>query len=142
MTMPEARVAPPVSAPEAERIAKQLYLRDSEVKPLPGEYDDNFHLTSSDGSEFVLKIMHPVRAESFVDMQCRALLHLAERSPRLVLPRVQPAATEELFVRVDVEDGSQRLVWLLTFVPGTMLAKSLPHTERVRSEERRVGKEC
>jgi len=129
--MPEARVAPPVSPSEAERIAKQLYLLDSEAKPLPGEYDDNFHLTSGDGREFVLKVMHPVREESFVDMQCRALVHLAERAPRLLLPRVQPAATEELFVHVDVEDGSQRLVWLLTFVPGTVLAKSLPHTERV-----------
>jgi 4-aminobutyrate aminotransferase-like enzyme/Ser/Thr protein kinase RdoA (MazF antagonist) len=131
MTMPEARVAPPVSTAEAERIARELYLLDSEVKRLPGEYDDNFHLTSSDGREFVLKIMHPVREESFVDMQCCALLHLAERAPRLLLPRVQRAATEELFVHADVGDGSQRLVWMLTFVPGTVLAKSLPHTERV-----------
>ena len=131
MTMPEARVAPPVSTAEAERIAKELYLLDSELKRLPGEYDDNFHLTSSDSREFVLKIMHPVREESFVDMQCRALVHLAERAPRLVLPRVQPAATRELYLHADVQDGSQRLVWLLTFVPGTVLAKSLPHTERV-----------
>jgi 4-aminobutyrate aminotransferase-like enzyme/Ser/Thr protein kinase RdoA (MazF antagonist) len=129
--MPEARVAPPVSTEEAERIARELYLLDSQVKLLPGEYDDNFHLTSSDGREYVLKVMHPVREESFVDMQCRALVHLAERAPHVVLPRVLPAATEELYCRVEVGDGGQRLVWLLTFVPGTVLAKSLPHTERV-----------
>jgi 4-aminobutyrate aminotransferase-like enzyme/Ser/Thr protein kinase RdoA (MazF antagonist) len=129
--MPEARVAPPVSIEEAKRIARELYLLDSEVKRLPGEYDDNFHLTSSDGREYVLKVMHPVREESFVDMQCRALVHLAERAPHVVLPRVLPAATEELYCRVEVGDGGQRLVWLLTFVPGTVLAKSLPHTERV-----------
>jgi 4-aminobutyrate aminotransferase-like enzyme/Ser/Thr protein kinase RdoA (MazF antagonist) len=129
--MPEARVAPPISTLEAERIAKELYLLDGEAKQLPGEYDDNFHLMGGDGREFVLKIMHPVREESFVDMQCRALMHLAEHAPHLVLPRVQAAATEELYSRVDVEDGSQRLVWLLTLVPGTLLAKSLPHTEGV-----------
>ena len=129
--MPEARVAPPVSIEEAERIARELYLLDSQVKLLPGEYDDNFHLTSRDGREYVLKVMHPVREESFVDMQCRALVHLAERAPHVVLPRVLPAATEELYCRVEVGDGGQRLVWLLTFVPGTVLAKSLPHTERV-----------
>jgi 4-aminobutyrate aminotransferase-like enzyme/Ser/Thr protein kinase RdoA (MazF antagonist) len=127
--MPESRVAPPVSAPEAERIAKELYLLDSDVKQLPGEYDDNFHLATRGGREFVLKIMHPAREESFVDMQCRALLHLAERAPHLVLPRVQPAASGELYCRMDVEDGSQRLVWMLAFLPGTVLAKSLPHTE-------------
>jgi len=129
--MPEARVAPPVSIEEAERIARELYLLDSQVKLLPGEYDDNFHLTSRDGREYVLKVMHPVREESFVDMQCRALVHLAERAPHVVLPRVLPAATEELYCRVEVGDGSQRLVWLLTFLPGTVLAKSVPHTERV-----------
>jgi 4-aminobutyrate aminotransferase-like enzyme/Ser/Thr protein kinase RdoA (MazF antagonist) len=127
--MPESRVAPPVSASEAERIAKELYSLDTDVKQLPGEYDDNFHLATSDGHEFVLKIMHPAREESFVDMQCRALLHLAERASHLVLPRVQPAASGELYFRMDVEDGSRRLVWLLTFLPGTVLAKSLPHTE-------------
>jgi 4-aminobutyrate aminotransferase-like enzyme/Ser/Thr protein kinase RdoA (MazF antagonist) len=127
--MPESRVAPPVSAAEAERIAKELYLQDSDVEQFPGEYDDNFHLAGGEGREFVLKIMHPAREESFVDMQCRALLHLAERLPQLLLPRVQPAASGELYCRTGVEDGSQRLVWMLTFLPGTVLAKSLPHTD-------------
>jgi len=97
--MPESRVAPPVSAAEAERIAKELYLQDSDVEQFPGEYDDNFHLAGGEGREFVLKIMHPAREESFVDMQCRALLHLAERLPQLLLPRVQPAASGELYCR-------------------------------------------
>jgi len=127
--MPEARVAPPVSQMEAERIAKELYWLDSDVKQLPGEYDDNFYLSTQDRREFVLKIMHPAREEAFVDMQCRALAHLAERAPHLVLPRVQTVSTGEFFSQVEVEDGSQRLVWLLTFLPGTVLAKSLPHTE-------------
>src|SRR5277367_2232068 len=129
--MPESRVAPPVSTAEAKRIAKELYLLDGDATQLPGEYDDNFHLSTSEGRESVLKIMHPAREESFVDMQCRALLHLAERAPHLVLPRVQPAASGELYSRAHVEDGIQRLVWMLTFLPGTVLAKSQPHTERL-----------
>jgi 4-aminobutyrate aminotransferase-like enzyme/Ser/Thr protein kinase RdoA (MazF antagonist) len=127
--MPESRVVPPVSRLEAERIAKELYLLDSDLKRLPGEYDDNFHLATSEDREFVLKIMHPGREESFVDMQCRALLHLAERAPHLVLPRVQPTASGDSYCHMDLEDGSQRLVWMLTFLPGTVLAKSLPHTD-------------
>src|SRR5277367_3218612 len=127
--MPESRVAPPVSTAEAKRIAKELYLLDGDATQLPGEYDDNFHLSTSEGRESVLKIMHPAREESFVDMQCRALLHLAERAPNMLLPRVQPAASGAPHSLVDVEDGSQRLVWMLTFLPGTVMAKSLPHTE-------------
>ena len=46
MLMPEARVAPPVSALEATRLALALYGADASARPLPGEYDDNFHLVS------------------------------------------------------------------------------------------------
>ena len=66
MLMPEARVAPPVSALEATRLALALYGVDASARPLPGEYDDNFHLVSSDSREFVLKIMHPARERAFV----------------------------------------------------------------------------
>ncbi len=32
------------------------------------------------GSAFVLKVMHPAREESLIDLQCRALQHLAQRA--------------------------------------------------------------
>src|SRR5258706_5310866 len=72
--------------------------------------------------------MHPARERSFIDMQCRALQHLAERAPQLTLPRVRLNRTGEAFAAITGADGSQRLVWLLTFVPGTMLVKARPHS--------------
>ncbi|MGB9436052.1 MAG: phosphotransferase, partial [Candidatus Acidiferrum sp.] len=127
--MPEARVAPPLAAADASRIARDLYGLAAEVRSLPGEYDDNFHLLTSDSRAFVLKIMHPAREESFVDMQCRALTHLAERVPHLALPRVIPTAHGQLFSRVKIEDAITRLVWLLTFLPGTTLVEAKPHSD-------------
>ena len=67
--MPEARVAPPITAVEAARIALDLFGLHATAHFLPGEYDDNFHLQSADGRAFVLKVMHPSREEFFVDMQ-------------------------------------------------------------------------
>ncbi len=128
MIMPEARVAPPVSVQEATRLAHALYGFDATAHPLPGEYDDNFHLVSSDSRQFVLKIMHPARERAFVDMQCRALTHLAQRAPQLSLPRVHPTATGELFSEAQLPDGTRRLIWLLTFLPGTVLARTNPHS--------------
>ena len=128
MIMPEARVAPPVSADEATRVAQALYGFDATAHALPGEYDDNFHLVSSDSRQFVLKIMHPVRERAFVDMQCRALTHLAQRAPHLSLPRVHPTATGEMFAETQLADGTRRLMWLLTFLPGTGLAQTNPHS--------------
>jgi Ser/Thr protein kinase RdoA (MazF antagonist) len=127
MIMPEARVASPVSAGEATRVARALYGFDATAQALPGEYDDNFHLVASDSRQFVLKIMHPAREGAFVDMQCRALAHLAQRAAHLSLSRVQPTAKGELFSETQFPDGTSRFVWLLTFLPGTVLAQVNPH---------------
>jgi 4-aminobutyrate aminotransferase-like enzyme/Ser/Thr protein kinase RdoA (MazF antagonist) len=124
--MPESRVAAPLSCSQAEEFARQIYGLGAVARSLPGEYDDNFRLTAEDELEFVLKIMHPAREPSIVDMQCRALTHLAVRVPHLKLPRIVPTAKGELFTFVRMEDGTQRLIWLLTFLPGTVLANAKP----------------
>ncbi len=132
--IPEARVAQPVTESEAVRLAREIFRLDVSAKSLPGEYDDNFHLTSTQGHDFVLKVMHSARERSFVEMQCSALQHLAKRAPHLSLPRVCPTSGGESFAIATLQDGTKRLVWLLTFVPGTVLAKTNPHTpELLRS---------
>ncbi|HUL32839.1 MAG TPA: aminotransferase class III-fold pyridoxal phosphate-dependent enzyme [Candidatus Eisenbacteria bacterium] len=125
--MPEARVAAPIAPRVAARIAEQLYGLTATIRSLPGEYDDNFHLITLDYNAFVLKVMHPAREDSFVDMQCRALAHLAARAPRLALPRVIPAVSGNLFSRLPVEGADSRLVWMLSYLPGATLAETSPH---------------
>ena len=125
--LPESRVTPPLSPAEAARIALELYSLHADVRPLPGEYDDNFHLTTPEGRAFVLKIMHAARETSFVDMQCRALAHLAGRAPHLALPRAIPNSSGQLFAHVQTADGAGRIVWLLSFLPGVALAEVQPH---------------
>jgi len=124
----EARVAQPTTEAEAVRLARELYGMEATARALPGEYDDNFHLTCADGGAFVLKVMHPARERSFIELQCQALTHLARRAPQLPLPRVTPNRGGELFTSIVSGDGSTRLVWLLTFVNGTVLAEVRPHT--------------
>ena len=154
----EERVGQATTEEEAVRFALELYGLDVSAKALPGEYDDNFHLTTTEkavselrasesalrraaaglidgsaspspcGSAFVLKVMHPAREESLIDMQCRALQHLAQRAPQLNLPRVCLTKSGEAFTTITAADGSSRLVWLLTYVAGTMLADARPHS--------------
>ncbi len=127
----ESRVAHAVSAEEAARLGRELYGLDAAANSLPGEYDDNFYLISSDGREFVLKVMHPARERSFIDLQCRALRHLATRAENILLPRVITSRGGEFFSETTCADGSKRLVWVLTFVPGTVLAEVRPHSEEL-----------
>jgi len=124
----EARVAHPTTEAEAVRLARELYGLQAVARALPGEYDDNFHLTSAGGNAFVLKVMHPARERSFIDLQCQALTHLAQHAPHLPLPRVIPNRSGELFSSIAAGDGATRLVWLLTFVSGRVLAEVRPHT--------------
>ena len=129
--MPEARVAPPLAPAGAARIARELYGIDGAARSLPGEYDDNFLVGSSDSQRFVLKVMHPAREDSFVDMQCRALKHLAARAPHLALPRVISTREGQLYGHSRVEGGASRLVWLLSFLPGHTLATVKPHSSEL-----------
>src|SRR5438874_7849304 len=85
----EARVAHSVTEAEAVRLAREFYGLEAAARALPGEYDDNFRLTCGDARGFVLKVMHPAREQSFIDMQCRALRHLAPCAPQLPLPRLR-----------------------------------------------------
>jgi 4-aminobutyrate aminotransferase-like enzyme/Ser/Thr protein kinase RdoA (MazF antagonist) len=140
----EERAGQATTESEAEQFARELYGLEVHAKALPGEYDDNFHLItklseSADGGpgsagtrpEFVLKVMHPAREPELIDLQCRALQHLAEKSPQLGLARLRPLASGEAFTRVQGSDGLERLVWLLTFVPGRVLAEARPHSKEL-----------
>src|ERR1700687_1259190 len=118
----EERVARPTTEAEAAELARDLYGLAVTAKSLPGEYDDNFHLTAVDKETaengepagFVLKVMHPARERSFIDMQCRALQHLAQRAPQLTLPRVHLNKNGEPFAAIIAGEGSERLIWLLS----------------------------
>ena len=136
----EARVAHRITEAEASRLAREIYGLEASARALPGEYDDNFHLTAAEGRGFVLKAMHPAREQSFIDLQCKALAHLAERAPQLPLPRVAANRSGELFSAIVAPDGSKRLVWLLSFLKGTVLAKVRPHApELLRDLGRFLG---
>lgn len=136
----EARVAHHVTEAEAARLAREVYALEAAAQALPGEYDDNFHLAAAHGRAFVLKVMHPAREPSFIDLQCKALVHLAERAPHLPLPRVLPNRSGKFFSEITAADGSKRLVWLLSFLKGTVLAKVRPHApELLRDLGRFLG---
>jgi 4-aminobutyrate aminotransferase-like enzyme/Ser/Thr protein kinase RdoA (MazF antagonist) len=137
--MREDRVVAPVPVWEAVRLARELYGLEAEARALPGEYDANFHLTTGDGPGFVLKAMHPGRERGLVELQCAALRHLSARAPHLALPRVHPATRGDAVVSAEVGGGT-RLVWMLTYVPGTVLAKARPHSpELLESLGRLLG---
>jgi len=126
----EDGVVAPVTEAEAVRLARELYGLEVAARSLPGECDANFHLTTAEGPGFVLKVMHPAREPGLIELQCAALGHLAERANHLSLPRVRALANGEPFATARL-GGVARLVWMLTFVPGTVLAAARPHSPQL-----------
>jgi 4-aminobutyrate aminotransferase-like enzyme/Ser/Thr protein kinase RdoA (MazF antagonist) len=125
--MLEGRPRAPLSEASASALARDLYGLEVEATALPGEHDDNFHLQAP-GAELVLKVMHPARDRSLVDLQCAMLRHLAMRAPDLALPRVFPTPSGQAIVAARDSAGEARLVWMLTYVAGTPLARARPRS--------------
>ena len=123
----DSRVSNPTTEAEAVALARELYARQVSTQDLPGEYDDNFRLTGADHRQFVLKVMHPARERSFVEMQISALEHLAKNLPHCELPRVIPTSDGQRFATIADTSGRQRVVWMLSYIDARTLAQVTPH---------------
>jgi 4-aminobutyrate aminotransferase-like enzyme/Ser/Thr protein kinase RdoA (MazF antagonist) len=123
----EGRLPAVIDERRASDLSRDLYGFEATARALPGEYDDNFHLFAPDGSQRVLKVMHPARERSLIDLQCAALEHIAARAPDVCLPRVCRGLDGATIARME-EAGVHRLVWMLTYVAGRPLAEARPHT--------------
>jgi 4-aminobutyrate aminotransferase-like enzyme/Ser/Thr protein kinase RdoA (MazF antagonist) len=123
-----------LTADAAEHIAAELYGISARAAALPGEYDNNFRLTVEDGPDYVLKIMHPSRENGLVDLQVRALQHLAARAPGLSLQRVQPACSGEPLSVVEIEPGIMQGVWAVSYLHGRPIAETRPKTTQLLQE--------
>lgn len=109
-----------------DRLLREEYEIAGTCRLLPGEYDLNIRV-DAEAESYLLKIMRSGCDPAFVDMQCRALARLAERAPELPLQRVVPTRAGASTTLL-ADAGGERLAWLLTFLPGRMMAAVRPHT--------------
>jgi 4-aminobutyrate aminotransferase-like enzyme/Ser/Thr protein kinase RdoA (MazF antagonist) len=121
------RTSPPVfSAAQAERVARDTYGLLGTVRALPGERDCNFHLSTADRREYVLKIIDLEAGPETIDCQLSVLRHLAEQDPSLPVPRLFPTALGEETGTVVGQDGTKYTTCLVGFLPGRLLAEVPP----------------
>jgi 4-aminobutyrate aminotransferase-like enzyme/Ser/Thr protein kinase RdoA (MazF antagonist) len=113
---------PPGLPPEAaERIAAERFGIAASARPLGSERDQNLHLRARDGREYVLELANPAEDPAVVDLETRALLHVAACDPGLPVPRVLPAETGAFSAVIDAPDGRRCIARLLSFLPGAPL---------------------
>ena len=124
--------APAFSTAQAEEIAQRAFDLRASAHALASERDQNFRLRTADGSEWVLKIANPAEDPALLDLQTRALLHIAKVDPELSVPRVRASPEGALFHEVDADDGRRFIVRLLSFLPGKLLDHAAPHPALAR----------
>jgi len=125
--------APPVSTTEAARIAQQVFGLSGAITPLSGERDSNFHLTTKDAAQFVVKFSHPAEDPQVTAFQTEALQHIALRDPDLPVPRVLPTregAGAWTFTR---PGEAPRIVRILSYLRGEPLHRMSAGTPQRRA---------
>ena len=104
---------------------------EAKLTRLDGEYDLNFLVQATNGQDYVLKVMRADCEAEFVDLQVKALEHIATEAPGLPFPKVFPDLNGNLLPGIEDEAGQTRLVWLLERLPGECYAKAAPKRDEL-----------
>ena len=130
-----ATAAAPVECSEATALLWQHYGLRGVASPLNSERDANFHIRGYDGREYVLKLSHPAEDRAVTDFQSRALLHALAQDPTLPIPQLLPRRDGQPYALVEMADGSQRVLRLLSYLAG----QPLHQTQRSAAQRRHLG---
>ena len=123
---------PAFSLREAVQIAKDHFDLDATARPLVSERDQNFHLVTGSGRQFVLKIANPAEDRQVVDFQVQALRHIAHVDPGLPLPRVHAGVNEADIAEVIASDGAPCFARVVSFLDGVPLGLSSGSTDQLQ----------
>ncbi|XP_056615609.1 hydroxylysine kinase isoform X1 [Triplophysa dalaica] len=121
---------PNLSHSQVTEAIRRLYgLNASVIRPLPSYDDQNFYVESSEGGEYVLKVMNSTDSQNvtLMELQTHAMNFLHHNG--LPAQTALPTLTGELMSLEDFVCGfgkQKYLVRLLTYLSGTTIAKITP----------------
>ncbi|WP_050628965.1 phosphotransferase [Bradyrhizobium viridifuturi] len=120
------RAAGPITEAQAQTLVGEYYGLSPDIRRLDSERDQNFRLRTQDGREYVLKIANPTEDRAVTNLQTEALRHVAVRDRLLPIPRIISARNGATELEICFDDGSMRVVRLLTFLAGTPMHQASP----------------
>lgn len=107
---------------DAAHIAATYYDITGYAKRLPGEYDANFHFTSDQGREFLLKISHADEQRDIVALQNEILQTIEANNPPFAAQRLLSSVSGDKLVHHAVTAETTYFVRLFSFLPGQIMA--------------------
>ncbi|PHN08290.1 aminotransferase class III-fold pyridoxal phosphate-dependent enzyme [Flavilitoribacter nigricans] len=107
-------------------IEKHWSLAVRTIRPLPGEVDLNFYVETEDDKAFTFKVSRPQADEEAVDFQQEALQWLIQHTLPIELPYPIPNHQDQMLTLEQDEQGEERVLRMVQWVPGKVLAKTNP----------------
>ncbi|XP_069558302.1 hydroxylysine kinase [Brachyistius frenatus] len=118
---------PNVHLSQVSEMVKRLFrLTLSEIHSLPSYDDQNFYVASTEGGEYVLKIMNSEDSKNLglIEVQTYAMSYLHQNG--LPAQTAVPSSSGQLMSLEEMDCGygcQKYLVRLLTYLPGTTISK-------------------
>jgi 4-aminobutyrate aminotransferase-like enzyme len=115
-TEPLVTSPPAFDASNAADLAERHFGKRGTVSELGGERDQNFHVVTDDGDEFLLKISNPADDLAALDLQTKALRHVYDTDPDLPVMRIVPTVDGSPWTTTEA-DGVTHYVRMFTYLP-------------------------
>jgi len=110
--------SPSFSVDKVNEIAKELYGISGTLLQLGSERDQNFHLVTMTGDQFVIKIANSSEDPAIIDMQLKAMEYISKVDPDLPVPKVLLSKSGSAIEEVEAEEGRKHPVRVVTYLPG------------------------
>lgn len=115
---------PAFDAHDAARIAAAFGITGA-ASPSVSERDQNFRIAVEDGPGWVLKISNAAEDPSVVDMQARAMLHIARTAPELPVMRIGRALDGRSHAMLEDGESRSHIVRSATTMPRNAPRRSI-----------------
>ncbi|KAM3602463.1 uncharacterized protein V6R79_004644 [Siganus canaliculatus] len=118
---------PNLSQSQVSEIVKRLFkVTPCKISPLPSYDDQNFHVKTTEGAEYVMKILNAEDSKNptLIEVQTHAMSFLNDNG--LPTQTVVPTTSGQLMSLEEADCGygcQKYLVRLLTYLPGTVISK-------------------
>ncbi len=113
---------------EAVRLAGDIYGVSCTADELVSERDQNFHLISETGEEFVLKVANVSEERAVLEFQNQAIERLGDQASEEFGLRVLPSLSGRSIEQIEGADGAVHLVRLLSWIEGAPLSEIREHS--------------
>jgi 4-aminobutyrate aminotransferase-like enzyme/Ser/Thr protein kinase RdoA (MazF antagonist) len=110
--------SPNFTIDQVKDFIEKLYGLTGKLSPLDSERDQNFHLQTYSRDHFVIKIANSAEDQDIIDMQLKALKHIALVDPELPVPKVMYSRNGLAFEQIQGENGTKHNMRILSYLQG------------------------